>query len=120
MLSQFPGAWPGAPPSQGHQATQTGRRQGVPELDRDTARDWIERWDRQQEESLPDREDRFTALIDAVEEGTERPDPLVLDVGCGPGSLAVRLLAPLPRPTSLGIYPDPVSLALGRAAYQDG
>jgi len=50
----------------------------VPELDRDTARDWIQRWDRQQEESLPDREDRFTALIDAVEEGTARPDPLVL------------------------------------------
>ena len=66
----------------------------MPELDRDTAREWIERWDRQQEESLPDREDRFTALIDAVEEGTGRPDPLVLDIGCGPGSLAVRLLDP--------------------------
>ena len=66
----------------------------MPELDRDTARDWIERWDRQQEESLPDREDRFTALIDAVEEGTGRPDPLVLDIGCGPGSIGVRLLEP--------------------------
>ena len=70
----------------------------MPGLDRDTARDWIERWDRQQEESLPDREDRFTALIDAVQEGTERPDPIVLDIGCGPGSLAVRLLARLCRP----------------------
>ena len=48
----------------------------MPELDRDTAREWIERWDRQQEEGLADREDRFTALIDAVEEGTGRPDPL--------------------------------------------
>ena len=89
----------------------------MPELDRDTARDWIERWDRQQEESLPDREDRFTALIDAVEEGTGRPDPLVLDLGCGPGSLAVRLLDRLPRATVVGIDADPVSLALGRAAY---
>jgi len=89
----------------------------VPELDRDTARDWIERWDRQQEESLPDREDRFTALIDAVEAGTERPDPLVLDIGCGPGSLAVRLLARLPQATVIGIDADPVSLTLGRAAY---
>ena len=51
----------------------------MPELDRDTAREWIERWDRQQEEGLADREDRFTALIDAVEEGTGRPDPLILD-----------------------------------------
>jgi SAM-dependent methyltransferase len=89
----------------------------VPELDRDTARDWIERWDRQQEESLPDREDRFTALIDAVEEGTGRPDPLVLDLGCGPGSLAVRLLDRLPHATVIGIDADPVSLALGQAAY---
>ena len=89
----------------------------MPDLDRDTARDWIERWDRQQEESLPDREDRFTALIDAVEEGTGRPDPLVLDLGCGPGSLAVRLLDRLPGATVIGIDADPVSLALGQAAY---
>jgi SAM-dependent methyltransferase len=91
----------------------------VPELDRDTARDWIQRWDRQQEESLPDREDRFTALIDAVEEGTGRPDPLVLDIGCGPGSIGVRLLNRLPGATVIGIDADPVSLALGRAAYPD-
>jgi SAM-dependent methyltransferase len=91
----------------------------VPELDRDTAREWIERWDRQQEETLPDREDRFTALIDAVEEGTGRPDPLVLDIGCGPGSLGVRLLGRLPRATVIGIDADPVSLTLGQAAYAD-
>jgi SAM-dependent methyltransferase len=87
------------------------------ELDRDTARDWIERWDRQQEESLPDREDRFTALIDAVQEGTGRPDPLVLDLGCGPGSLAVRLLDRLPGATVIGLDADPVTLALAGAAY---
>jgi SAM-dependent methyltransferase len=91
----------------------------VPELDRDTARSWITRWDRQQEEMLPDREDRFTALIDAVEEGTGRPDPLVLDIGCGPGSLAIRLLDRLPGVTVIGIDADPVSLTLGQAAYQD-
>jgi SAM-dependent methyltransferase len=89
----------------------------VPELDRDTARDWIDRWDRQQEVSLPDREDRFTALIDAVEEGTGRPDPLVLDIGCGPGSLAVRLLDRMPRAAVVGIDADPVALTLGQAAY---
>jgi SAM-dependent methyltransferase len=86
-------------------------------LDGDTARQWIERWDRQQETSLPDREDRFTALIDAVEDGTGRPDPLVLDLGCGPGSLAVRLLDRLPHATVIGIDADPVSLALAGAAY---
>lgn len=91
----------------------------MPELDRDTAREWIERWDRQQEETLPDREDRFTALIDAVEEEAGRADPLILDIGCGPGSLGVRLLARLPRATVIGIDADPVSLTLGQAAYRD-
>jgi SAM-dependent methyltransferase len=83
------------------------------------ARDWIGRWDRQQEVYLPDREDRFTALIDAVEAGTGRPDPLVVDLGCGPGSLAVRLLARLPQATVIAVDADPVTLALGRAAYGD-
>src|ERR1700684_3213812 len=100
-------------------ASQAGspRRQGMPELDRDTAREWIERWDRQQEESLPDREDRFTALIDAVADGTGRPDPLVLDIGCRPRSVGARLLSRLPQATVVGIDADPVSLTLGQAAY---
>jgi SAM-dependent methyltransferase len=88
-------------------------------LDQDQARAWIQRWDRQQEVSLPDREDRFTALIDAVEDGAGRPDPLVLDLGCGPGSLAVRLLDRLPHATVIGIDADPVSLELAARAYGD-
>jgi SAM-dependent methyltransferase len=81
------------------------------------ARAWIERWDIQQENYLPDREDRFTALIDAVEECAGRPDPLVLDLGCGPGSLAVRLLRRLPAATVVAVDADPLLLALGRAAW---
>jgi SAM-dependent methyltransferase len=92
----------------------------VPEtagLDFAAAQSWIERWDRQQEVYLSDREERFTALIDAVEAGTGRPDPLVIDLGCGPGSLAVRLLRRLPQATVIAVDADPVTLALGRAAY---
>jgi SAM-dependent methyltransferase len=88
-------------------------------LDPAAARDWIERWDRQQEVHLPDREERFTALIDAVEAGAGRPDPLILDLGCGPGSLAVRLLDRLPAATVVAVDADPVTLALGRAAHAD-
>jgi SAM-dependent methyltransferase len=88
-------------------------------LARDTARTWIDRWDRQQESSLPDREERFTALIDAVAEGAGRPDPLILDLGCGPGSLAVRLLGQIPDATVIGVDADPVTLALGKAAYEE-
>ena len=69
---------------------------GIPELDPETAQHWIARWEIQQQGYLPDREDRFTALIDAVEEAAGPPDPLVLDLGCGPGSLSVRLLDRMP------------------------
>jgi SAM-dependent methyltransferase len=91
----------------------------MPELDRGAARGWIDRWERQQENYLPDREDRFTALIDAVEEGAGRADPLVIDLGSGPGSLSVRLLDRLPAATVVAVDADPVTLALGRAAYGD-
>jgi SAM-dependent methyltransferase len=87
------------------------------ELDPSAARDWIARWDRQQEVYLADREERFTALIDAVEAGTGRPDPLVLDLGCGPGSLSARLLARIPAATVIAVDADRVTLSLGRAAY---
>jgi SAM-dependent methyltransferase len=86
-------------------------------LDAAAARDWVERWDRQQEVYMADREERFTALIDAVEAAAGRPDPLVLDLGCGPGSLAVRLLGRLPSATVVAVDADPVTLLLGRAAY---
>jgi SAM-dependent methyltransferase len=88
-------------------------------MDQSTAQQWIERWDRQQEVSLPDREDRFIALIDAVEAGAGRQDPLVLDIGCGPGSLTSRLRDRLPRATIIGIDADPVTLALAAAARPD-
>ncbi len=91
----------------------------MPQLDRDAAREWIRRWDLQQEESLPDREERFTALIDAVQEGAGRPDPLVIDLGCGPGSLSIRLLDRIPAATVVAVDADPVMLALARAAYGD-
>ena len=89
----------------------------MPVLDRQAALDWIARWDIQQLGYLPDREERFTALIDAVQEGTGILDPLVLDLGCGPGSLAVRLLDRLPGATVVGVDADPLLLTLGRIAW---
>ncbi len=86
-------------------------------LDRSASQRWIDRWDAQQEVYMPDREERFTALIDAVAEGAGRPDPLVVDLGCGPGSLSVRLLRQLPQATVVAADADPLLLALGRAAY---
>jgi SAM-dependent methyltransferase len=90
---------------------------GVPDLNAAAAQGWIDRWDEQQTHYLPDREDRFAALIDAVEAAAGRPDPLVLDLGCGPGSLAVRLLDRIPDATVIAIDADPLLLALGRTTY---
>lgn len=89
------------------------------QLTQDVARSWLDSWDRQQEGYLPDREERFTAMIDAIELGVEREDPLVIDLGCGPGSLSTRLLERLPKATVIGLDTDPLLLALGRAAYGD-
>jgi SAM-dependent methyltransferase len=86
------------------------------ELTSAAARTWIERWDVQQAGYVPHREERFTALIDAVAAAAGRDDPLVLDIGCGPGSLAVRLLDRIPAATVVAVDADPVLLALGQAA----
>jgi SAM-dependent methyltransferase len=88
-------------------------------LDAPAAQAWIDRWDAQQEVYLPDREERFTVLIDAVAESAGRPDPLVIDLGCGPGSLSVRLLKQLPDATVIAADADPLLLGLGRVAYDD-
>jgi SAM-dependent methyltransferase len=88
-------------------------------LTQEAALAWIDRWDAQQQIYMPDREDRFTALIDALEAAAGRPDPLVLDLGCGPGSLAVRLLRRLPQARVVAVDADPLTLALGRAAWSD-
>ena len=100
----------------------TGTNDGTGEtagLGREQALAWISRWDDQQQAYMPDREDRFTALIDAVEEGMGRQDPLVLDLGCGPGSLAVRLLDRIPKATVIAVDADPVLLAMARSAWRD-
>ncbi|MGH8878915.1 MAG: class I SAM-dependent methyltransferase [Stackebrandtia sp.] len=83
----------------------------------DLARSWLERWDRQQEGYLPTREERFNTIIDAVAAATDRPDPLVIDLGCGPGSLSVRILERFPKATVIAVDTDPLLLALGKAAY---
>jgi SAM-dependent methyltransferase len=96
-----------------------GNRSGDTAIGSQAARAWIERWDAQQQAYMPDREERFTALIDVVEAAASRPDPLVIDLGCGPGSLAVRLLSRLPAATVVAVDADPLLLELGRAAEPD-
>jgi len=85
----------------------------------ETAHHWLNRWDRQQEVYIADREERFAVIADVVEAAVERPDPLVVDLGCGPGSLAARLLDRLPRARVVGVDADPLLLGMARAGYGD-
>jgi SAM-dependent methyltransferase len=76
---------------------------------------WLSRWDAQQQRHIPDREERFTAIVDALA-AFVGPQPRVLDLGCGPGSLSARVLDRLPNATVVAVDADPVLLAIGRGA----
>ncbi|RSM90783.1 methyltransferase domain-containing protein [Kibdelosporangium aridum] len=79
---------------------------------------WLRRWDAQQERYVADREERFTVLCDIVETAVQDvAGPVIIDLGCGPGSLAARLCDRLPHATITGIDSDPLLLGLARAHY---
>lgn len=83
-----------------------------------TAERWVDRWEQQQQRYAIGREERFTVVADVVEHvtaGHERPR--VLDLGCGPGSLAARLVGRLPTARIVAVDMDPLLLALGRARH---
>lgn len=78
---------------------------------------WLARWDAQQATYLADREGRFQVVFDALEAVYGDRPMTVVDLGCGPGSLGVRLLDRFPSARVVGVDVDPVLLALGRGAY---
>lgn len=76
---------------------------------------WLRRWDAQQTGYVPEREARFTAMLDALEELL--PASFVaLDLACGPGSISQRLLARFPDAGAIAVDIDPVMLAVGQGA----
>ncbi|SNS95950.1 Methyltransferase domain-containing protein [Asanoa hainanensis] len=79
---------------------------------------WQESWDRQQEAFLPDREERFTAMLDIVE-AVAGPAPRVLDLAGGTGSISLRTLRRFPRGTTTLVDIDPVLLTIARASLDD-
>ncbi|MEV5969125.1 class I SAM-dependent methyltransferase [Streptomyces sp. NPDC051921] len=79
---------------------------------------WQQSWDRQQEWYMPDREERFRVMLDMVE-AVVGPEPRVLDLACGTGSITDRVLRRFPRATSTGVDLDPALLAIAEG-YFDG
>lgn len=78
---------------------------------------WLRRWDAQQEGYIPDREERFRVVADVVAWANhDITAPRVVDLGCGPGSLATRLARAVPGAEIVGVDADPVLLALAAEA----
>ncbi|WP_406863075.1 class I SAM-dependent methyltransferase [Streptomyces sp. HUAS MG47] len=77
---------------------------------------WQDSWDRQQEWYMPDREERFRVMLDMVE-AVVGPEPRVLDLACGTGSITNRLLKRFPGATSVGVDLDPALLAIARGSF---
>jgi SAM-dependent methyltransferase len=86
-------------------------------LDTTIATTWVQRWDAQQELYVPDREERFAVIGDIVTHALGDSAGTVLDLGCGPGSLAGRLARRLPTARIIGLDSDPLLLALARGRY---
>jgi trans-aconitate methyltransferase len=66
---------------------------------------------------MPDREERFRVMLDMVE-AVVGPEPRVLDLACGTGSITDRLLKRFPRATSTGVDLDPALLAIARGTFE--
>ncbi|MFG3257585.1 class I SAM-dependent methyltransferase [Streptomyces sp. NPDC048172] len=78
---------------------------------------WQRSWDRQQEWYMPDREERFRVMLDVVE-AVAGPEPVVLDLACGTGSITGRLLERLPGARSTALDLDPVLLSIARGTFE--
>jgi SAM-dependent methyltransferase len=80
--------------------------------------EWLRRWDRQQSGNLPEREERFSAMLDVLQ--VLLPEQFVaIDLACGPGSISQRLLNRFPRAHCIALDFDPVLLQLGQQILGD-
>lgn len=80
---------------------------------------WQESWDHQQEAFIPDREERFRAMLDAVAAVTDGGRPRVLDLAGGTGTISLRALSRFPHAQATVLDQDPVLLAIATASLHD-
>jgi SAM-dependent methyltransferase len=95
--------------------------QTTPGLDTDRPLDaagWVRRWEEQQAGYVTDRAAMFDRMLDVIDRLDARPGAL-LDLGCGPGSLAGRAVRRWPGARVVGLELDPVMLELGRRTLGD-
>ncbi|MEU5909747.1 class I SAM-dependent methyltransferase [Micromonospora sp. NPDC047527] len=80
---------------------------------------WQESWDRQQEAYMPDREHRFTAMLDALDAVLDGRPPRLLDLAGGTGTISLRALARFPGAEVTLLDLDPALLAIAGASLAD-
>ena len=70
---------------------------------------WIDRWDQMQNRYIAMRSERFGKIIQLIE-ATQKSPKRILDIGCGPGSLSLRLLESFPETEIYCVDVDPTIL----------
>jgi trans-aconitate methyltransferase len=80
--------------------------------------EWVDRWDRQQERYLPEREARFALMLDYAEAHLATPHH-VLDLCCGNGALSRRVLERFPESRVTAVDWDPVHLEIAQRTLPD-
>jgi SAM-dependent methyltransferase len=83
------------------------------------AQTWQESWDRQQTAFMPDREQRFAAMLDAVAATTDGRPPRLLDLAGGTGTISLRALARFTGADVTVLDQDPVLLTIAGASLGD-
>jgi SAM-dependent methyltransferase len=73
-------------------------------------------WDAQQQTYLPDREERFTAMLDAVE-ALVGDAPRILDLAGGTGSITLRARRRFPKSTSVLVDVDAALLRIAAGTF---
>ena len=74
---------------------------------------WFERWEKMQDCYVPQRRRRFDLVFQFPKLASE-DEVHVLDLGCGPGSLAFHAFQHYPRASVVAVGLDPVLLEMGR------
>ncbi|MDP9841914.1 class I SAM-dependent methyltransferase [Streptosporangium lutulentum] len=82
-----------------------------------TSYDLLSRWEEQQAAYVAHRENRFQVMLDVL--GLHCPaDLTVLDLACGPGSIADRVLSRFPQARAVAVDYDPVLAHLARSILE--
>jgi trans-aconitate methyltransferase len=80
---------------------------------------WCERWDRQQAAGLHARDERLMLMLEYVARLFGDARLSLIDLCCGPGSIALRALRRFPSARVVGVDFDPLMLEVGRQSFSD-